>query len=143
MQSTARGTDVRRRGSASAIQHLADRTFGKVAELSSQVTEDVETALAVIAVKHRRPPEDGIRVPPSMHGRLGDQHLHLHFLMGGAHAHLLSRVTWVDETTASETPLQFCGCYAAGASCRDEERRLQRHHDWYFRPGSTCCHCRR
>ena len=98
MQSTARGTDVRRRGSASAIQHLADRTFGKVAELSSQVTEDVETALiaVIVASEIRLPdhPEDrAIRVSSINAWTAGATSIYISTSSWEApHAHLLSRV---------------------------------------------------
>ena len=143
MQSTARGTDVRRRGSASAIQHLADRTFGKVAELSSQVTEDVETALiaVIVASEIRLPdhPEDrAIRVSSINAWTAGATSIYISTSSWEApHAHLLSRVTWVDETDVPpETPSpqfwRLLRCWRLVQ--QDEERRLQRHHDWYFRP---------
>ena len=125
------------RAAAIATQQAAD---GRAAE---QVTEDAETALiaVIIANELRLPdhPEDRAHRVASINAwTVGATSLYITTSTEGAsQARLLSRVTWVDE---ADVPLnsgspqfwRLLRCWRLVR--RDEEKRLQRHHDWYFRP---------
>lgn len=106
-------------------------------------TEHGETALvAVIIATELRLPDDPVdrtnRMASINTWTVGATSLYISTSIKEAPlAHLLSRVTWVDDADVPpETPSpQFWRLHRCWRLVRqDEERRLHRQHDWYFRP---------